>query len=323
MSTSKSSALGDMPKAGEAVLKLNDGNSMPMVSSDFLFTTVPGLTHPQLGYGLGTVLHKRSRDEKNEAIVTTTKLAIEHGFRHLDCAELYNNEKELGDAVRASPIPRSDLFIVTKLCGTEKRDVKAEFESSLSRLGLDYVDLYLVHAPYMADDAKDLQHVWSQMEEIKISGRAKSIGVSNFLQEHIEIILETAKIPPAVNSIEYHPYLQRGSLINFLKSQNITVSAYSTLTALTEKVPGPVNKLYTQLARKYEVSETDIALRWCMDQNIAAITTTRKGDRLKALCKNVHTFKLTKGEINSISLAGQSKHYRKFLTDRFSTEDRR
>lgn len=87
MSTSKSSALGDMPKAGEAVLKLNDGNSMPMVSSDFLFTTVPGLTHPQLGYGLGTVLHKRSRDEKNEAIVTTTKLAIEHGFRHLDCAE--------------------------------------------------------------------------------------------------------------------------------------------------------------------------------------------------------------------------------------------
>ncbi|KLP04344.1 related to aldo-keto reductase YPR1 [Fusarium fujikuroi] len=306
MSTSKSSALGDTPKAGEAVLKLNDGNSMPM-----------------LGYGLGTVLHKRSRDEKNEAIVTTTKLAIEHGFRHLDCAELYNNEKELGDAVRASPIPRSDLFIVTKLCGTEKRDVKAEFESSLSRLGLDYVDLYLVHAPYMADDAKDLQHVWSQMEEIKISGRAKSIGVSNFLQEHIEIILETAKVPPAVNSIEYHPYLQRGSLINFLKTQNITVSAYSTLTALTEKVPGPVNKLYTQLARKYEVSETDIALRWCMDQNIAAITTTRKGDRLKALCKNVPTFKLTKGEIDSISLAAQSKHYRKFLTDRFSTEDRR
>ncbi|VTT68011.1 unnamed protein product [Fusarium fujikuroi] len=323
MSTSKSSALGDTPKAGEAVLKLNDGNSMPMVSSDFPFTTVPGLTHPQLGYGLGTVLHKRSRDEKNEAIVTTTKLAIEHGFRHLDCAELYNNEKELGDAVRASPIPRSDLFIVTKLCGTEKRDVKAEFESSLSRLGLDYVDLYLVHAPYMADDAKDLQHVWSQMEEIKISGRAKSIGVSNFLQEHIEIILETAKVPPAVNSIEYHPYLQRGSLINFLKTQNITVSAYSTLTALTEKVPGPVNKLYTQLARKYEVSETDIALRWCMDQNIAAITTTRKGDRLKALCKNVPTFKLTKGEIDSISLAAQSKHYRKFLTDRFSTEDRR
>ncbi|KAF5230864.1 hypothetical protein FANTH_13647 [Fusarium anthophilum] len=306
MSTGKSPAMGDMPKVGEAILKLNDGNNMPM-----------------LGYGLGTVLHKRSRDEKSEAIVITTQLAIEHGFRHLDCADLYNNEKELGDAVRASPIPRSDLFIVTKLCGTEKRDVKAEFEGSLSRLGLAYVDLYLVHAPYMADNAKDLQHVWSQMEEIKRSGRAKSIGVSNFLQEHIEAILETAEIPPAVNSIEYHPYLQRGALIDFLKSQNIAVSAYSTLTALTEEAAGPVNKLYTQLARKYNVSETDIALRWCLDQNIAAITTSRKGDRLKALSKNLPTFKLTKGEINSISLAGQSKHYRKFLTDRFAPEDRR
>ncbi|KAF5983030.1 alcohol dehydrogenase [Fusarium coicis] len=306
MSIGKSSALVDMPKAGEAVLKLNDGNSMPM-----------------LGYGLGTVLHKRSRDEKNEAIVTTTKLAIEHGFRHLDCAELYNNEKELGDAVRASPIPRSDLFIVTKLCGTEKRDVKVEFENSLSNLGLDYVDLYLVHAPYMADDAKDLQHVWSQMEEIKISGRAKSIGVSNFLQEHIEIILETAKISPAVNSIEYHPYLQRGSLINFLKLQNIAVSAYSTLTPLIEGAPGPVNELYTLLARKYDVSETDIALRWCLDQNIAAITTTRSSDRLMAICKNLPTFKLTKEEIDSISFTGQSKHFRKFLTDRFLPGDRR
>ncbi|KAF5722560.1 alcohol dehydrogenase [Fusarium mundagurra] len=278
---------------------------------------------PMLGYGLGTVLHKRSRDQKNEAIITATKLAIEHGFRHLDCAELYNNEEELGDAVRASLVPRSDLFIVTKLCGTEKRDVMAEFESSLSRLGLDYVDLYLVHAPYMADNAKDLQHVWSQMEMIKITGKAKSIGVSNFLQEHIDIILETAKILPAINSIEYHPYLQRGSLINFLKSQNIAVSAYSTLTALTEEVPGPVNELYTRLARKYDVSETDIALRWCLDQGIAAITTTRKSARLKALCEKLPTFKLTKQEIDSISVAGQSKHYRKFLTDRFPPEDRR
>ncbi|KAF4415134.1 alcohol dehydrogenase [Fusarium acutatum] len=306
MSTSKSPAERDMPKVGKAVLKLNDGNNMPM-----------------LGYGLGTVLHKRSRDQKNDAIVTTTKLAIEHGFRHLDCAELYNNEKELGDAVRASPIPRSDLFIVTKLCGTEKRDVKAEFQGSLSRLGLTYVDLYLVHAPYMADNAKDLQHVWSQMEEIKRSGRAKSIGVSNFLQEHIETILETAEIPPAVNSIEYHPYLQRRTLIDFLKSQNIAVSAYSTLAALTEEAPGPVSKLYTQLACKYDVTETDIALRWCLDQNIAAITTSRKGDRLKALSKNMPTFELTKAEIDSISLAGQAKHYRKFLTDRFAPEDRR
>ncbi|KAF9773687.1 hypothetical protein IL306_008454 [Fusarium sp. DS 682] len=236
---------------------------------------------------------------------------------------LYNNEEELGDAVRSSSIPRSELFVVTKLCGTEKRDVKAEFEGSLSRLGLDYVDLYLVHGPYMADNKKDLQQVWSQMEEIKKSGRARSIGVSNFLQEHIEAVLETAEIPPAVNSIEYHPYLQRGTLIEFLKTRNIAVSAYSVLTALTEVPPGPVNDLYTQLARKYNVSDADVALRWCIDQQIAAITTTRSEERLKAYFENLPTFSLTKDEIDSISRAGQLKHYRKFLTDRFALDDRR
>ncbi|KAF4333436.1 alcohol dehydrogenase [Fusarium beomiforme] len=265
----------DDQEVGGGVMKLNDGNTMPM-----------------LGYGLGTVMHKASRDQKNQAIVEMTRLAIEYGCRHLDCAELYNNE-ELGDAVRASSVPRSEIFVVTKLCGTEKRDVKAEFQGSLNRLGLDYVDLYLVHGPYMADNTEDLQ-------------------------------LDQLAYPTfSVNSIEYHPYLQRGTLVEFLKKHNIAVSAYSILTALTELPPGRVDELYTKLANKYNVTEADVALRWCMDQQIAAITTTRSEERLKAYCKNIPTFSLTKDEIDNISRAGQFTHYRKFLTDRFAWDDRR
>ncbi|KAJ3521256.1 hypothetical protein NM208_g13379 [Fusarium decemcellulare] len=277
----------------------------------------------QLAFGLGTALYSTSRGQRDDNIVSMTRLAIQHGYRHLDGAELYNNEEELGEAVRASGIPREKLFVVTKLCGTEKRDIQAEFVNSLARLGLDFIDLYLVHGPYMANNAKELQQVWSQMEAIKRSGKARSIGVSNFLQEHIEAILQTAEIPPAVNSIEYHPYLQRGTLIDFLRAHGIAVSAYSVLTALTEGCPGPVDGLYTELAKKYSVSEASIALKWCIDQGIAAVTTSRNPQRVKEYLEDLQMFKLTPDEIEKISMEGKKKHYRKFLTDRFAPDDRR
>ncbi|KAH7133937.1 NADP-dependent oxidoreductase domain-containing protein [Dactylonectria macrodidyma] len=288
------------------MLRLNDGNAIPM-----------------LAYGLGTALYKTSKDEKDEDVLHLTSLAIENGYYHLDGAELYNNEEELGDAVRASKVAREELFVVTKLCGTEKRDVQSEFDNSLTRLGLDYVNLYLIHGPFMADTAEELQEIWSKMEAIKRSGKAKSIGVSNFLQEHLEIILETAEIPPAINSIEYHPYLQRGNLVEFHWKNNIAVSAYSTLTALVEGSPGPVDGIYKRLAGKYGVTEGDVALRWCIDQGIVAVTTSRSLQRLKGYMENISTFELKKEEIKQISDAGKRKHYRKFLGDRFDPDDRR
>lgn len=158
------------------------------------------------------------------------------------------------------------------------------------------------------------------MEIIKRSGKAKSIGVSKFLQEHLEIILE---IPPAINSIEYHPYLQRGHLIDFHRKNNIAVSACSTLTALVEGSPGPVDAIYMELAKKYAVTEGDVALRWCIDQGIVAVTTSRSLQRLKGYMENISKFKLRPAEIKQISDAGARKHYRKFLGDRFSPDDHR
>ena len=220
-------------------------------------------------------------------------------------------------------MPREKLYIVTKLSGTKNQDVQTAFETSLKKLGLDYVDLYLLHVPFYAETPEDLQKIWASFEAIKVSGKAKSIGVSNFLQEHVETILKTAKIPPAINQIEYHPYLQHGSLLDFLRKNNIAVAAYSPLTAITRARPGPVDGLYAELANQYGATEGDIALRWCMDQGIVAITTSSSEQRLQSYLAKLSNFKLTPKEIESIAELGQQKHFRGFWKQFFAEDDRR
>ncbi len=160
------------------------------------------------------------------------------------------------------------------------------------------------------------------MEAIHASGRAKSIGVSNFLQSDLGTILQTAKVPPAINQIEYHPYLQHGDLLSFHKKHHIATSAYSPLTAVTKAAPGPLDDIYKGLARKYGVGEAEIALRWCIDQGIAVLTTSDKEQRLKSYLK-VTEFKLTPKEVQEISEVGKQKHFRGFWTNRFAEDDRR
>lgn len=212
---------------------------------------------------------------------------------------------------------------MTKLDGTKKQDVQKAFELSLSKLGVDYVDLYLVHAPYLASTPEELQDVWRSMEAIKESGKAKSIGVSNFLQEDLETVLKTARVPPAINQIEYHPYLQHGDLIEFHRKNDIAVSAYGPLTAVTKAKPGPLDSTYTELAKKYGVTEADIALRWVLDQGIVAITTSANEQRLQGYLRKLPSFKLTPKEIETVSELGKQKHFRGFWNDKFDKDDRR
>ncbi|KAL5620935.1 hypothetical protein FOBRF1_004181 [Fusarium oxysporum] len=277
-------------------MKLNDGNKIPMIA-----------------YGLGTANFKKGgRTDYDENAFNYALTAIKSGFYHLDGASAYGNEEELGAAIRASSVPREKLYVVTKLNGWKKQDVQNVFDTSMKKLGLDYVDLYLIHAPFFAEKAEDLQEAWATLEAIKGSGRAKSIGVSNFIQGHLETILATAKIPPAINQIEYHPYLQHGNLIEYHHKNNIALSAYAPLTAIIRARPGPVDALYANLAKKYGVTEGDIALRWCIDQNIVAITTSSSEERLKSYMANVWSFKLASEEIEGISMMGKQKHFRAF-----------
>jgi diketogulonate reductase-like aldo/keto reductase len=255
--------------------------------------------------------------------VKLTAMAIKNGYYHIDGAEVYNNEEELGAAIKAAGVPREKLYVVTKLGGEEKQDVQTAFNTSLAKLGLDYVDMYLVHAPYLVDTPEELQDVWAKMEAIKASGKAKSIGVSNFLQEHLETILKTAKIPPAINQIEFHPYLQHGDLVDFHRKNKIAISAYGPLTAVTKAKPGPLDSTYEELAQKYGVTEADIALRWCIDQGIVALTTSANEQRLQGYLRKLPSFKLTPKEVERISDLGQEKHFRGFWAKRFAADDRR
>ncbi|OTB14846.1 hypothetical protein K445DRAFT_12623 [Daldinia sp. EC12] len=291
-----SSSIAPLP-----TLKLNDGNEMPMVA-----------------YGLGMAFSQAD----TEHIVNSALRGIRGGFNHLDAAEAYGNEKGLGIAIRNSGVPRSQLYITTKVW-TVATTVKAAFEASLERLGVDYVDLYLVGWPQIADTPDRLQQIWAEVEAIKQSGKAKSIGVSNFLQDHLQTILKTAKIKPAVNQIEYHPYLQHGNLIDFHRQNGIATAAYSPLTAITKARPGPVDGIFASLAKKYGVSDAEIALRWAIDQDIAVVTTSTSEERLYSLRRKLPSFKLTSSEIAEITELGKRKHFRGFFNDIFAPEDRR
>ncbi|KAK7752267.1 hypothetical protein SLS62_005802 [Diatrype stigma] len=302
----KPNASGETPKQHPEYipsLKLNDGNEIPM-----------------LAYGLGTARIGQKSDE----IVDITVKAIKAGFSHLDCAESYKNEAELGKAIRSAGVPRASLFVTTKLRNVKGKTVQEGFAASLRKLGLDYVDLYLLHSPFMADSPEHLQQIWADMEEIKASGRARSIGVSNFLQEHLETILRTAKVPPAINQIEYHPYLQHHDLVPFCRSQRIAVAAYAPLAAVAKAPrPGPADPLYAELARKYGVTEGDVALRWVLDQGAVAITTSASEQRLRSYVARLPGFKLTPREVERLAEAGRGTHFRSCWVDRYAPDDTR
>jgi len=136
-----------------------------------------------------------------------------------------------------------------------------------------------------------------------------------------KVILKTAKVIPAINQIEYHPYLQHGELITFHKKHGIATSAYGPLTAVTKAKPGPLDATYEKLAKKYGVTPGEIALKWVMDQDMVALTTSSKEDRLKTYLK-VIDFKLTPEEIKDISDLGKEKHFRGFWLDKFSPDDK-
>lgn len=160
------------------------------------------------------------------------------------------------------------------------------------------------------------------MEAVKKSGKARSIGVSNYLKPHLEATFKTATLPPSINQIEYHPYLQHGDLIPFQKAnQNIASSAYAPLTPVTKAKPGPCDVILEKLAKKYYVSEGEIALRWTIDQGIPAITTSGKEERLSDYLRAM-TFTLTPKEVKDISEAGAEKHFRGFWQGKFAADDR-
>lgn len=287
-------------------VKLNDGTEIPIIS-----------------YGLGTANYKGTRGGFEQKIVDDTVTAIKTGFTHLDGAEVYGNEEELGAAIKQGGVPREKLYIVTKYNSKPDGTVEEAFTLSLKKLGVDHVDLYLIHNPFWKGVTDEqIQSRWAELEAIQASGRATSIGVSNFLQSHLEAVLKTAKVVPAINQIEYHPYLQHGDLVAFHQKHGIAVASYGPLTPFVRAKGGPVDPLYASLAKKYGVSEGDIGLRWVIDQGIVTITTSSNAERLQGYLKHLTSFQLTPKEVEEISAAGDKKHFRGFWKTSFAEDDR-
>ncbi|KAI9895079.1 MAG: hypothetical protein M1814_000304 [Vezdaea aestivalis] len=284
-------------------VKLNDGKSMPV-----------------LGYGTGTSWFKNSGSKLDQSLIDSVKTAIKLGYTHLDGAEVYNTELELGQAIKESGVSRSSLFVTTKVNFNFDNIPKA-LEVSLEKLQLDYVDLYLIHQPFWAKSDADLQSAWAAMEDLQRQGKAKSIGVSNYRMPEIESTLKTAKIVPAINQIEYHPYLQHENLLAASKKHGIITQAYGPLTSVAKARGGPADLVIDELAKKYGVSAGEVALRYCIDQGVVPITTSSKETRLKEYL-GVLKFKLTSDEIKRISVEGNKHHFRGFWGVKFEADDR-
>lgn len=280
---------------------------------------------------MGTANFKTSSEPIDHVIVEAAKNAIQAGFRHLDGAEgkfafafqacpanifsVYGNEAEMGLAIKTCGVPREKLYVATKLW--DMTNPKASFESSLHRLGLEFVDLYLIHAPFNARSDVELQCAWAHMEELKLSGRVRSIGVSNFKLSHLRAILKTATVPPAINQIEYHPYIQDDHLLRFHKQHNIAIAAYGCLLPLTREADDSVVSVWQDLAQKHEVTISDVGLRWSVEQGLITITTTSKPKRMKIILRNVPGLQLTKDDMTKIAKAGEGHRQRGFWVDNF------
>ncbi len=212
--------------------------------------------------------------EEGGPVEAAVRWALEAGYRHIDTASIYGNEAGVGRAIRESGVPREEIFVTTKVWNRDQGYDKtlAAFDTSLERLGMDYVDLYLIHWP-----VKDLyKETWRALETIYESGRARAIGVSNFLAHHLEDLLEIARIPPMVDQVEFHPYLQQPELQKFCQEFGIQLEAWRPLMkGKVTEVPEIVS-----LGKKYGKTPVQITLRWMLQRRVVAIPKSGNRDRI-------------------------------------------
>ena len=247
-----------------------------------------GVTMPSIGYGVF-----RMTDE--EACEKAVLQALETGYRLIDTAAAYENERAVGNAIRKSGVPRNELFVTTKLWITDTSYTKARdgFLRSLERLNMDYVDLYLIHQPF-----HDYYGAWRAMEELYAEGRIKAIGVDNFTQDRLADFLFFNKVKPAVNMIECNAFYQREDELQYLKEQGIQLQAWSPLAAGAEHIFS--NEVLCKIAEKHEKSVAQVVLRWLVQRGIVPVVKSANPVRMKENF-DIFDFELSKEEMQMIA----------------------
>ncbi|XP_054156594.1 aldo-keto reductase family 1 member B1-like [Oppia nitens] len=285
-------------------LTLNDGNRMPII-------------------GLGTY------EAPPGVVENVVRVAIDAGYRHFDCADFYENEHEVGqairDAIRDGKVKRDELFITTKVWpnwhGKGRPTLSAK--RSLKNLGLPYVDLLLIHWPTplkqvddnfyptdatgqaLFDNTIELIDVWKEFEQIKKDGLTRSIGVSNFNSQQIEDLIKNSSTVPVVNQVECHPYLSQEKLLNWCESRGIKLTAYSPLarsgTVEEKNTTSPLDiPVIKQLASKYGVSAAAICIKWQTQRGVSVIPKSATKERIIANI-DLFNFNLTDSEVKAIN----------------------
>ncbi|KAI0821089.1 Aldo/keto reductase [Irpex lacteus] len=260
-------------------IKLNDGHSIPSIA----FGTW------KLGNGQPTI------DKVDQAISA--------GFDHIDTAQSYRNETEAGKALRDSGLARKDVYITTKFSGTDGADIETSIKDSLKNLGVDYVDLYLIHSPRLAQP--DIATAWAKLEKIKADGLAKSIGVSNFGVVELETLLATAKVKPAANQILFHPYVlaKQTPILELGNAHGIVTEAYSPLYPLTSQPGGPLDTPLKEISARHGVAPEQVLLAWARAKGTVVVTSSSKKERLEGYLK-AGDLELSTTDIAAIDAAG-------------------
>jgi diketogulonate reductase-like aldo/keto reductase len=254
-----------------------------------------GVKMPWLGLGVFQV-------KEGEEVVHSVKSALEAGYRSIDTAAIYRNEDGVGKAISESTIPREELFITTKVWNSEQgyEETLAAFDKSMEKLGLEYLDLYLIHWP--VPSIGKYKETWKALEKLYKDGRVRAIGVSNFKVHHLQDLMNASEINPMVNQVEFHPRLTQKELHDFCKTNLIQLEAWSPL------MQGGLldDPTLVEIATKYNKSTAQVILRWDLQNEVVTIPKSVKEHRIIENAA-IFDFELTSEEIDRINNLNQDQ----------------